>query len=324
MLNAEQLLTLFNLAGFGKKAVSAVVDIASYPVSSTIELLDLIDEAGKANKRIKTPSIDALERAIESTQETVRKCELGGYSMVGFFDSAFPRLYKGIPDRPLLLFTKGELSSLNADLSVAIIGTREPTDFGERAGRRLASLFAENGFVVVSGLAKGCDTVAHRGCLAAHGKTVAILAGGIDDIYPKENRPLAEEILDTGGCLLSEYKPGTKAHRSFFIERDRLQSGLSQAVVVIETDVKGGTMHTVGFAADQNRPVACLAGHPESYLSHPKVQGTKKLISDGTATRLGSPEEIEAFIAKLTNPSQAPTGELVLPSNSIGEQGTLF
>jgi DNA processing protein len=181
-------------------------------------------------------------------------------------------------------------------------------------------LFAERGFVIVSGLAKGCDTVAHRGCLDAHGKTVAILGGGIDYIYPKENRPLADEILNTGGCLLSEYKPGMKPQPSFFVERDRLQSGLSQAVIVIETDVKGGSMHTVGFALSQNRLVACLGGHSGKYLSHPKVQGTKLLISDGKASRLSNLEEVESFLEKLIKPIIEP---ILLP-NDLWKQGKLF
>lgn len=320
MIRAEHILTLFNLPGIGKKAVSTIVDTVSFHVSSPSELLDLIDEVGKTNKRIKTPTRADLENALQETEDTLNKCEKGGYSMIGFFDKEFPKRYKEIPDRPLLLYARGDVSTLNTDRAVAIIGTREPTEFGERAGKRLAELFAQKGFVVVSGLAKGCDTVAHRGCLDAHGKTVAILGNGIDYIYPKENRPLAEEILNTGGCLLSEYKPGMKAQPSFFVERDRLQSGLSQAVVVIETDIKGGSMHTVGFAFDQKRLVACLSGHPDKYLSHPKIQGTKKLLAEGKASPLGNPEEIEFFMSKLILPIQEP----IIPKDNHWEQGKLF
>lgn len=328
MIRTEHILTLFNLPGIGRKAVSTIVDTVSFHVTSPNELLDLIDEAGKTNKRIKTPSRDDLERALERTEVTMRKCEQGGYSILGFFDKDFPKRYANIPDRPLLLYANGDLSALNTDHAVAIIGTREPTDWGEKAGRRLSTLFTEKGFAIVSGLAKGCDTAAHQGCLDAHGKTVAILGGGIDHIYPKENKPLADKILDTGGCLLSEYEPGMRPQKSSFVERDRLQSGLSQAVIVIETDVKGGSMHTVGFAFEQKRLVACLGGHPDSYQSHPKVQGTKKLILDGKASRLSSPEEIAAFIGKLITPVQespAPSpNHPTLPPVDPGTQGKLF
>lgn len=329
MLHAEHILTLLNLPGFGKKTVQHIIDDAQHSVSSSDELLNLIEHARITKKRIKMPTNEALFLAAEKTEQTVLTCENLGISMIGYKEEHYPLRYNDLSDPPVLLFAKGDTSALHTDLAVAIIGTREPTSFGSRAGQRLAELFTQEGFVVVSGLAKGCDTVAHKGCLQARGQTVAILGSGLDYIYPKENKELAEKIIDQRGCLLAEYMPGTRPRPNFFVERDRLQSGLSQAVVVIESDVKGGSMHTVGFAQKQGRLVACMGGHPQELANSPKIQGNAKLIAEGTATRLGDPDEIRAFISTLKQPEHNSTLEQPEQSHpttpdSGAAQGKLF
>ena len=147
----------------------------------------------------------------------------------------------------------------------------------------------------MSGLALGCDTVAHKACLARAGKTIAVLAHGLDVIYPKENIYLAEEILDKGGLLLSEHPVGVLPEANHYIQRNRLQSGLSNAVAVIEMELESGTMFTVQFAELQKRMIGCI-NHPLEHQIHPKANGNQMLLATKRAYPLGTVDEIEYFI----------------------------
>lgn len=308
MIQATHILTLQNLPGIGRKTLAAILDSLRAPVSTPDQLLDLLRTASSTNKRIRLPDKQTLHDALTAAENTSERCQQAGYNMIGYFDPHFPRRYKNLPDRPLLLYASGNLSALNAPQAVAIIGTRNPTDYGAQAARHLARSLTESGFVIVSGLAKGCDTAAHQGCLDAGGHTVAILGSGLDCPYPKENRPLAGAIREAGGCLLSEYPPGTQPHRSLLVDRDRLQSGLSQAVIVIETSTSGGSMHTASFALAQQRPLACLSGHPPAYADHPNLQGNYSLLAAGKAVPITEPADIIALLQQLAankNPLQA-------------------
>jgi DNA processing protein len=161
---------------------------------------------------------------------------------------------------------------------------------------------AERGWCVVSGLAEGCDTEGHEGCLAAGGKTIAALAHGFGRIYPAKNKQLAERILESGGALITEYPPGTPPTRSSFIERDRLQSGLSLGIVVVETDIKGGTMHTVRHARDQGRGIAAIS-HPPEFVKEAKAQGNQQLIKDLIARPLANRDDLFRFAQEISRPS---------------------
>jgi len=292
-MKAEYLLTLLKTPKIGRKTAEIVLANCIGSPGNTVELLDYFQEARK-QKSIPIPTLEDLNTAHEKAVKALDKCAEHDVAVLSVTDQRYPDRYRHMPDRPLLVYAKGNVSALNPQHAVAIIGTREPSAFGNKAGYRLAQLFAEQGFTVVSGLATGCDTIAHRACLDAGGQTVAVLASGVDYIYPKENRGLAQEILEANGCLISEYELGVRPLPVFFVDRDRLQSGLSDAVIVIETDIKGGTMHTVKFSQLQNRYLACLS-HPAQYRDHNKAQGNNMLISDKKAFPLGSSEEINRF-----------------------------
>ena len=175
------------------------------------------------------------------------------------------------------------------------MGTREPTPFGKETAQRLGCTAAEAGYVIVSGLALGCDTHAHEGCLKARGIGVAVLAHGPDTVHPAANRDLADRLLESGGCLTSEHPAGTRPARAAFAERNRIQSGLSDGVLVIETDVKGGTMHTVRFARTQGRALACI-DHPPRYRREVKTKGNQKLIREGYARRIADGAAFTTFL----------------------------
>ena len=227
--------------------------------------------------------------------EQLNKNHKAGIEIFSFHDKRYPKHLRNIPDPPAVLFVKGKNQGLHSTESLAIIGTRKPTQYGEKVAHKSARTAAEKGFVVVSGLAYGCDTHAHEGCLEAGGVGIAVLAHGLDKVYPAANRDLANRLVEQGGCLVSEYPVGLKPARSAFVERDRIQSGLSEAVLVIETGVKGGTMHTVRFARDQKRPLACIDYTEQSSVQN-KAKGNRKLIEDGDATPIRDGKELMQFL----------------------------
>jgi DNA protecting protein DprA len=194
---------------------------------------------------------------IDRALTAIREHEQHGIRVLAIDDDGYPELLKLIQDPPLVLFVKGSLDALSGGSNAAVIGTRNATATGEKVAFKIAKWLAENRWCVVSGLAKGIDTAAHRGTLEAHSPTVAVMATPLNKVYPAENRELADEILQHGGCWVSEYPLWKKPFRSAFVQRDRIQSGMCVAVIPVQTDVEGGTMHTVRFAEQQRRLVLC-------------------------------------------------------------------
>lgn len=300
MLDSIQTITLLGLPGFGKAKVNSIMKEATFQPSNLAELLELIIELNGKVPRLKIPNNAQLEKSYDIAKRTIEQSEKLGIKILTPLNSSFPLRLKHIPDPPAILYVKGNVECLNSELSVAVIGTREPSAYGEKCGQLFARKFTEKGLVIVSGLAKGIDTAGHQGCLSAKGQTIAVLAQGLDTgIYPSENRPLADKIIDEGGCLVSEYTLGVRGRPNFFVERDRLQAGLSSGVTVIETDIKGGTMHTAGYCLEQKKPLGCL-NHPEKFLkNNDKARGNQKLINEGKAMSLFSPEETDSYISKM-------------------------
>jgi DNA processing protein len=205
-------------------------------------------------------------------------------------DSEFPPLLAEIDNPPARLWYMGDISSLTIQPCIAIVGTRTPTEFGMEMAFTAGEVLARAGFTIVSGLALGCDTAAHQGCLSGRGRTVAFLANGLHTIYPPSNSGLAAEMILSSGCIISEYPPKTKLHPAHFKNRNRLQSGSSIVTIVIESDLKSGTMYTAKFAQSQGRKLLVL-NHPQDKRS-PMSEGNKKLLDEGYAIPF-NPEDIE-------------------------------
>ena len=213
-------------------------------------------------------------------------CESLGISGVSFYSSSYPSLLREIPDPPAILFYSGSLHLAYTGRTVAVIGSRRCSHYGRAAARRVARALCSAGVTVVSGLARGIDGEAHRASLDAGGSTVAVFAGGLDIIYPPEHRKLADAVRENG-CLVSEYPPGIRPAKYTFPERNRIISGLSSALVVIEAGEKSGTMITVGTALDQGRDVYAVPGE----MGRTTSAGTNRLIRDGAGIVL-SPEDM--------------------------------
>ena len=188
-------------------------------------------------------------------------------------------------DMPPILYALGNTELLKHPHKVAIIGGRQADSNGTEAAYRLGHKYAEEGLVVVSGLALGCDTAAHRGCLDVGGKTIAIVATGLDRVHPKANTALQEDILRSGGLILSEQPLGTKANPTRLIARTRLQAALANPIVVAQCAERSGTMHTVAFAQKYGKHL--LAVHYDYLTEH--TAGNRLLIENGIAETISIP-----------------------------------
>lgn len=299
-MNNEFLITLIETERLGRVSVNNILDNTKHNITNLSDLLDCIEEAAIKHKRIAIPNLDALKRANDVALQIIEKSEENDIKIIGKGSNYYPKQFLEIDNSPVLIYCKGNIELLNDYKSIAIIGTREPSSVGTKLGERITEIFVKKNYNIVSGLAIGCDTIAHKSCLINNGKTIAVLANGLDYVYPKENTALADEIIHKEGLIISEYPIGRKPMNNFFVERDRLQSGLSQAICVIETDIKGGTMHTVGFAEKQGRLISCI-NHPEENRNHPKVNGNQMLINSNRAYSLGNPDEINKFIVDLND-----------------------
>lgn len=183
-----------------------------------------------------------------------------------FLDSDFPKALKDLPGAPVSLYYKGSLKGLKGSC-LAIVGTRKMTSYGKEVTDKFSGGLGSLGITIISGLARGIDTAAHKSCLASGGVTVAVLAGGLDSIYPPENKSLAEEIIEKHGAIISEYPLGTPAMPVNFAVRNRIVSGLSSCVLVIEGAEGSGTLLTASHAAEQGKTVFAVPGQITSPLS---------------------------------------------------------
>lgn len=295
-LTKEQILTLTFLKGIGPKKILSIgttINDRELHVDSYEGLHEVMK--GMKDKKIQNVSLDDLNAAYRDARKTIEYSESKGIGLLGYYDEEFPQNLRntineeGKLDPPLLLWYRGDLSVLSTT-GLAVIGTREPTKVGAAGGEYLAGEFAKRGLNIISGLAIGCDTCGHKGALKVGGKTTAILANGLDhdSIYPEENQDLAEEIVNSGGLLLSEYRIGTTVNRYNLVARDRLQAGLASATLVIQTGVKGGTMHAANATLMANKDLFVMQFKDEVTNNHEKCLGNTYLIKKGAKYIKGS------------------------------------
>lgn len=229
-------------------------------------------------------------------------------------DADYPRWLLEVPDPPPVLYYRGQVELLeNQGIipMIAIVGTRSPTDYGRRWARRLSAALAQVGFTVVSGLAEGIDTEAHQCCMAAGGRTIAVLGTGVDVVYPAFNRNLTKQILKQG-LLISEFPAGTQPDRTHFPRRNRIIAGLCRATLVIEAPQKSGSLITARLANEYGREVYALPGS----LDNAKAKGCLYLISQGAQLILGEAQLLDMLGALPQMDLPAKTQQLSLLSQS--------
>ncbi|HEY4498238.1 MAG TPA: DNA-processing protein DprA [Candidatus Paceibacterota bacterium] len=216
-------------------------------------------------------------------------------------DRGYPALLREIPNPPKTLYYRGKLLETDTPC-LALVGTRKASPNGLKIAEGMAAELASAGIVIVSGLAMGIDTAAHRGTLRGGGRTIAVLGNGLNKIYPAQNEKLAEEIIKTGGAIISEYEPSEPSLPNHFIERNRIISGLSVGVIVVEAPIHSGALTTAGFAAEQGRNVWVIPGP----INHPNYIGSHALIRDGATLITKSSEVLEDLGIETTPKNSAP------------------
>ena len=215
----------------------------------------------------------AIDRKFAETQ--LELLHQANARIITFWDKDYPPALKNIYDPPAVLFVRGSLVN-DDERGVAVVWTRSPSAYGKLMTEKLSRELAQNSITVISGLARGVDTISHRVSLSAAGRTIAVLGSGVDVIYPNENSSLAESIMENG-ALLSEFPMGSKPDAPHFPRRNRLISGIGKGVIVVEAGLKSGALITAHFAADQGREVFAVPGN----INNPKSLGCNSLIQQG-------------------------------------------
>jgi len=283
--------------------INSILKIDGIGIQKTIQLLSSFEDLDFiANSNIE--SITTIQ-GISPTQasqllkinsdENFIKSEFDKYAsfleknntgLITYLDKDYPYLLKNIYSPPLYLFIKGEITK--TDLSaVAIVGTRLPSAYGKIQAEYFASALSKNNVTVISGMARGIDTIAHRNALQNGGRTIAVMGTGMDVIYPSENRNLFNSIIENG-AVITEYDYETKPDAQNFPRRNRIISGLSLGTIVIETRINGGAMHTANYAIEQNRDVFAVPGNISSKLS----EGTNQLIKENRAKLITNIDDV--------------------------------
>lgn len=287
-----ELLFLKNIKGFGNVTINKKYVSLLEPVSTLEECIRLVEDNEE-----KVSSVDiskAREIAEKKYQEIIDDLTL---SVITIFDDEYPEKLKNLQDKkPVILYAKGNIAILSQP-NIAIVGTRKPSEWSMKVEGRLVQKILElSGRTIISGLALGCDKIAHETTVLAGKKTVAVLPSGVNVITPTSHKKLANSIIETGGCLLSEYEPNAKVTRSTYVERDAVIAALSDATMVIECDVKSGTMHTVDAAEQMKRKLAC---YYIDDVSKGKYGGNELMIKEKGAVKITDTEELALFLEQL-------------------------
>jgi len=272
-MNREDLiysLWLYSIKGIGPKKFRQIKNRYKSLKDAYLNRKELEAEGifGHLKDEIKNSDTAKAEKILEF-------CERNSINIILEDDRLYPDEFKVFDHAPVMLFVKGDAKLLKFPRKISMVGTREPTYYGKRVAKELASLLASLGIVVVSGMARGIDSFCHAGALET-GKTIAVLGCGVDIVYPKENLKLYRQIIESG-CVVSEFLPGTLPEKMNFPQRNRIVAMFSPCLVVIEASTKSGTFSTVDFALEQGKEVFAVPGN----IFSQKSSGTNRLIKEG-------------------------------------------
>lgn len=281
---------------------------------------------------------DGLVELREQAAEQIDALLRDGIVVLGFFDARFPSRLRAMPAPPAVVYVRGDLAAFDGS-ALAVVGTREPTSFGVTSTQQLTRAAAERGVTIVSGLALGVDALAHQAALDADDRTIAVLGSGVDQVPLRQQLELAQRIVDSGGALLSEQPPGTPPSARRLVARNRLQAALADGLLVSQTGIKGGTMHTVRFAAEQGRPIWCpvpaapsektagliaLLQTPASALPSllPAWEGHERLaarLGPSPLARPAMPEAISSWLERLAAPTVGAASPVGPPGSPVDD-----
>ncbi|MGO4531374.1 DNA-processing protein DprA [Paenibacillus sp. 2TAF8] len=306
---------LYEMDGIGKKSISKLMtgqhslqELLYYEEGDWIAAGLRKDQAARLTKGFNA-------NWIESRREQVYD---RGIEVITYLDSNYPILMKETVQPPWIMYARGDIELLNTP-SIAMVGTRMPTVYGRKVGERLAEQLSQAGLTIVSGLARGIDRVCHEAVLRAGGKTIAVFGTGVDTVYPPENTSLAEQIAETG-LLLSEYPLGTRARQGLFPERNRIIAGLTLGTLVVEADIRSGSLITADAALEAGRDVFAVPGP----ITSPKSRGAHNLIRQGAKLVTCVADLLEEYHLDLQNAEQLPYNRGRSAENSGPAEQGLF
>ena len=306
MTEREAYIALNGIPGVGAVLVRNGVQALGSAVailSAGADALSTIPGVGKARSGLLAEQLRRADYAGQLALADKHQARL-----ITLRDADYPSALKSINAPPLVLYVRGDIAAANAPC-LAMVGTRSPSSYGRETARRFAFQFAQMGVTIVSGLARGIDTESHAAAVRGQGKTVAVIGSALDCLYPSENKTLAESIVASGGALISEYPWGRQADRQTFPMRNRIVSGLSLGVLVVEAGLSSGTLITATHALEQGRSVMAIPGRIDS----PASQGCHKLIKEG-AKLIDSIDDVLEELRLKAGRSKVE-GELLQPSN---------
>lgn len=303
--------------GLGPSKVRKLVEHFTSPDAVFHASLTELEAAG-------IPAVSAQSLATGKSAELAReesaRAADAGVTVLSMDDALYPRRLKEIYDPPVVLYVRGDAEILNKP-GVAMVGTRHPTPYGSGMAERLSCDLAAQGLVIISGMARGVDTASHRGAIAAKGKTVAVFGTGVDVIYPKENSRLSEQILSFGGALLSEFPMSTFAAPQNFPIRNRILSGMSIGVLVVEAAEYSGTRITARLALEQNRDVFAVPGNvtnKNSWGPNTLIKQGAKLVATWEDVWEDLPTEVRLTLTPAPSPeSQGASAASLFPDDGL-------
>lgn len=272
----------------------------------------LVNQLTMINPRIKPVDEWTLKNVLYKAGRILAKQESMGITAISLYDYLYPDNFRALgSDAPVLFFAKGNTMLLRKPCKfITIIGSRKIFDYVARVGTRLAHILADREYVIVGGLATGSDTCGHRGAMES-GYTIAIMPCGLDMVVPSENIGLFLQMIDNGSLAISEYPIGHAPTKATYVERDRLQAGIADGLIVLETSEDGGTMHAVRKAAELHRPIGCLS--PDIV----EQTGNRMLIDQFGAVLINTQEDIDAFVRSLPKREHSVKGSILVEQSKL-------
>jgi DNA processing protein len=276
----KKLLTLRKLDQVGPAALRKISADPSFDSDSISQLASRHDKISKALAKV-----GALEDAKSAAEKAIASLDSMGATLLSENDSDYPQLLRDAPERPYFLAYLGKLPQTTK--SVAVIGTRQPTAHGAIIAERVTAHFSEKGWSVISGLALGCDGVAHKAALDCGGHTVAVLAHGLHTIAPKSHESLAKRILANGGALVTEFVFGEEPIPRYFATRDKTQAGMSRGVIMIQSDLIGGSLHASRASLGYGRILAVPSVTERDLANQePKTEANRVLVEGSDSQKM--------------------------------------
>lgn len=303
---------LSTLRGIGAATAVKLLDKMGTPENIFFADKDAYITCGISAKDAEYLSDKSLGRAMT----VMDKCKELGIRMLTLGDAEYPERLRNIFDPPVVLYIKGNLPVMDEEAAIAVAGTRNCTPYGIKTAERMGYELSRNGCVVVSGLARGIDSAAAKGALRAGGKVVGVLGCGIDIVYPPENGRLFDDVA-TVGAIISEYPPGTEVNGKFFPARNRILSGISAGVVIIEAPKKSGSLITAARALEQGRDVFAVPANADSIAS----EGSNLLIKDGAIPVLSGKDVADEY--RHIYPDKLTDGRVLIPITPKAEKKLL-